>query len=404
MPHAADSAVLLHGYIKFKGEALLMRKVLVLALAAASALLLAAVVAFGQGSSPGSDVDYHAEGQIIGGNIQIQTDRAPDQGQALTRCDPDPRPAPHARPDCAWATPSGSGREEVGLPGQIGRPDTDTSPNGSFTPDSSDTREILDGNAALDHGGGGGGPRFQGLFFGDEDMHFRLTPGSIDAYLAPEGDANNRWRRICGTGTVQQFNNSGGGNNDPRSPFQEGQVRKFVLQIWDADFREPSNADGGNQDFFIIDILAPGSSFNTSTCQAQAQQVQNPPAQPGQPAPPPAPLIAAAPSAAPARVAGTARLGGPGGCVSRAFRASVVGSRIAQVTFSLDGKRVKTLRSPTSGNRWSLQIVPRTLSRGVHRVSAGVSFRVNTNPRTRTLRLAFQRCAQAARRAPRFTG
>src|SRR3954453_7908084 len=126
-----------------------VRKLLALALAAASALLLAAVGAFGQGSAPGSDVDYHAEGQItLGGNIQIQTDRAPDQGQALTRCDPDPRPAPHARPNCQWATPSGTGREEVGLSGQIGRPDTDTSPNGSFTPDSSDPRGILDGNAA----------------------------------------------------------------------------------------------------------------------------------------------------------------------------------------------------------------------------------------------------------------
>src|SRR3954468_15965450 len=265
---------------------------LLLALTGASALLLAAV-ALGQGSAPNSDVGYHAEGQIIGGNIQIQSARAPSQGQALTRCDPDPRPAPHSRPDCTWATPGGSGREEVGLPGQIGRPDTDTSPNSAFTPNTSDTREILNGDAALDHGGGGGGPRFQGLFFGDEDMHFRLTPGSLDAYLAPEGDANNRWRRICGTGTVEQFNNSGGGNNDPRSPFQANQVRKFVLQTWDADWREPSNADGGNQDFFIIDILAPGSTFDTSTCQAQAPQQQpQPQPQPGAPAPEgPAPLV-----------------------------------------------------------------------------------------------------------------
>jgi hypothetical protein len=309
-----------------------------------------------------------------------------------------PRPAPGAA--CAPGLPVG---HAVGLPGQIGRPDTDTSPNGSFTPDTSDTREILDGDAALDHGGGGGGPRFQGLFFGDEDMHFKLTPGTIDAYLAPQGDANNRWRRICGTGTVAQFNNSGGGNNDPRSPFQVGQTRKFVLQIWDADFREPSNADGGNQDYFIIDILAPGSTFDTTTCQAQAQQPQNPAPQPGQPAAP-VPLVAAAPSnAAPAR--GTARLSGPGGCVSRAFRASVVGNRIVQVSFALDGKRLRTLHSPTAGNRWSTSVTVKSLKKGVHRVTAGVSYRVNTTPRTQTLRLAFQRCAQAVRKvAPRFTG
>ena len=114
-----------------------MRKLTLVALAIASAFYRRRRRLRSGLGAPNSDVDYHAEGQItLGGNIQIQTDRAPDQGQALTRCDPDPRPAPHARPDCQWATPTGSGREEVGLPGQIGRPDTDTSPNGSFTPNS----------------------------------------------------------------------------------------------------------------------------------------------------------------------------------------------------------------------------------------------------------------------------
>src|SRR3954463_7719707 len=186
MPYAADSAATSWGMecclahhvpSPVHGRLFSVRKVLLLALASASVLLFAAVVALGQGTAPGSDVDYHAEGQIIGGNIQIQTDRAPDQGQALTTCDPDPRPAPHARPSCTWATATGSGREEVGLSGESGRPAPDPPPRGSFTPVSSDRREIPDGNAALDQGGGGGGPRFQGLFFGDEDMHFRLTPG-----------------------------------------------------------------------------------------------------------------------------------------------------------------------------------------------------------------------------------
>jgi hypothetical protein len=375
---------------------------MLVALVSAGALLIAAV-AFGQGSAPGSEVDYHAEGQIIGGNVQIQSERAPSQGQALTRCDPDPRPAPHSRPDCTWATPTGNGREQTQLNGQIGRPDTDTSPNGSYTPTTTDTREILNGLAALDDGGGS--QRFTGLFFGDEDMHFRLTPRTLDAYLAPEGDANNRWRRICGTGTVEQFNNSGGGNNDPRAPFLAGQVRKFVVQTWDADWRDPSNQQGGNQDYWIIDILAPGSSFDTKTCQAQQPQPQPQPQQPGRPAAPPAPPLVAATPSTTATVAATSRLSGPGGCVSRAFAATVTGSRIAQVSFSLDGKRLKTLRTPTSGNRWSLRIVPGKLKTGVHRVSVGVSYIANTTPRTQRLRLAFQRCAKAAQQvAPRFTG
>src|SRR5206468_1543731 len=94
-----------------------MRRPLLIAVLAAAGVLAIVAVALGRGgdvlvAGSQSDVDYHAEGQIIGGNIQIQTDRAPDQGQALTRCDPDPRPAPHNRPDCAWATPNGNGREQ----------------------------------------------------------------------------------------------------------------------------------------------------------------------------------------------------------------------------------------------------------------------------------------------------
>ena len=369
-----------------------------------------------------SDADYHAEGRIaLGGNIEIQSDRAPATGQALQNgCDPDPRPAPNNRPGCSWATPQGNGREQVNLQGQIGRPDTDRSPNKAYTPDSSDTREILNGLAALQHDHSASaarvnrkklkaraaqsGQRFEGDFFNDEDMHFRLTPRTLDAYLAPEGNANNRWRRICGTGVVEQFNNSGNGNNDPRSPFLEGQVRKFVLQIWDADWREPSNSDGGNQDYYIIDILAPGSNFDVNAC--QAANPQNPqPAQPGQPAQPAQPAPPVAPAAPSQSIRGSAALNGPRGCQSRAFRASIVGSNIAQVVYLLDGKRYRTLTKATSGNRWSAQIVPSKLKVGTHRVTAGVSFVAGATPRVRAMSFSFKRCAKAAQVVrPRFTG
>src|SRR3954471_17286315 len=70
-------------------------------------------------------VDYHAEAAaarpaaggatIIGGNIQIKSDRGLDKGVAGV-CDPDPRFAPaHPRPDdqkgCSWATPGGPGED-----------------------------------------------------------------------------------------------------------------------------------------------------------------------------------------------------------------------------------------------------------------------------------------------------
>ena len=51
-------------------------------------------------------------------------------------------------------------------------------------------------------------------------------------------------------------------------------------------------------------------------------------------------------------VNGTARLRGPSGCVKKTFTATVRGTRIAQVTFFLDGKRYKRLTAPTAGKRW----------------------------------------------------
>jgi hypothetical protein len=350
-------------------------------------------------------VDYHAEGQIIGGNIHIRSDKAPDEGQALATCDPDPRQAPNVRPDCAWAPPTGSGEDYVDLNGQIGDPDTDSSPNDSYSPASDDSREDLDGEGGLR----ANGSRFlTGDLFEDEDMRFALDPRTIDAYLAPNGNANNRWRRICGTATVENA------RGNARSPFLAGQVRKFVVQIWDADWRDPSDNDGGNQDYYVIDILAPDSNFDTSRCdRADAPPVvpdqpgvapqQQQPGQPGA-----APVAAPAPATERAqsrRLRGAARLAGPGGCQSRAFTATVTGENIAQVVFSVDGRRVRTRLRPDSRGRWSARIVPRRYRPGRHRVEAGVSFVTDAQPRTRRVRLAFQRCLQAQRRvAPRFTG
>jgi hypothetical protein len=348
-------------------------------------------------------VDFHAEGQIIAGNIHIRSDKAPDQGTALATCDPDPRQAPNVRPTCAWATPQGSGEDYVDLNGQIGRPDTDSSPNASYGANTTDSREDLDGEGGLR----ANGTRFLvDDLFEDEDMRFELRPRTIDAYLAPNGNANNRWRRICGTATV------GNGDGNARSPFLAGQVRKFVVQIWDADWRDPSDNDGGNQDYYVIDILAPDSQFNTSRC----DRADAPPVVPDTPGAPPQ-QQAAAPGTAPAaatpqgeraasrRLRGAARLAGPGGCQSRAFRATVTGENIAQVVFSLDGRRIATRLRPDSRGRWSTRIVPRRLRAGRHRVEAGVSFVTDAQPRTRRVRLSFQRCLQAQRRvAPRFTG
>jgi hypothetical protein len=381
------------------------------------------------------DADYHAEGRIKeGGDLQIQSDRAPATGQALQNgCDPDPRPDPNNRPTCSWGTPQGSGREQVNLPGQIGRPDTDRSPNGSYTRDESDTREILNGLAALQHDHSASaarrssrrvkaraaqsGQRFEGHFFDDEDMHFRLTPRTLDAYLAPESNANNRWRRICGTGVVEQFNNSGNGNNDPRSPFLEGQIRKFVLQIWDADWREPSNSDGGNQDYFIIDVFPPGTTFDVASCVAKQppnNPPNNPPAKPPvKPNPNPTPVAATPVAATPAQTAvrgtravarGRAQIAGARTCPVSAFNVRVTGRQIRRVTFTVDGRRVATVTRADRLGRWQARVNPRGLRTGLHRVQARVEFHRGAGS-ARTLRTSFRTCARpAAQVAPSFTG
>jgi hypothetical protein len=102
-------------------------------------------------------------------------------------------------------------------------------------------------------------------------------------------------------------------------------------------------------------------------------------------------------------VPGTARLTGPSGCVRKAFKATVRGSRIAKVTFFVDGKKRKTITAKAGQRAFKLKVRPNALGRGVHRVTARVQFVAESETKTRTLRLSFQRCARQVVR-PQFTG
>jgi hypothetical protein len=396
------------------------------AIAATAALTLAIGAASAGAATPivpssAADVDYHTEGlNDRGGSIGIQTDRAPNDGTAVATCDPDPTAVPHQRPDdCGFAVPAGTGKDLVGFSPQ--HTDADESPNGAFTPLSDPiSRDILNGAAGFDNNGA----RFQGLFFGDEDMHFRLTPRTLDAYLAPNGDPNNRWRRFCGTGLVEQFNNSGQGGapaHPPLPPFDNppNQVRKFIVEVWDPDFRDPTK---GQQDYYAIDILKPGSLFDISTCQTEplVPVVPPPPVNPPPIVPPGVtpvpvtpsagslpPLVSAAVVAAsngPARAlvsgAGTR---GPGGCVQRSFKVAVRGANIQRVDFALDGKRMARVSTRDGSGMFRATIAVGRLSRTTHRITARVAFFPGSSPRVRTLPIAFRRCARAAE-APAFTG
>jgi hypothetical protein len=102
-------------------------------------------------------------------------------------------------------------------------------------------------------------------------------------------------------------------------------------------------------------------------------------------------------------VHGTARLQGPSGCVRTSFTATVRGTRIADVVFFLDGKRVKRITAKEGQKAFKVKINPRKVGRGVHRVTAKVVFVSESQTKTKTLRLSFQRCRKQVVR-PRFTG
>jgi uncharacterized repeat protein (TIGR01451 family) len=106
---------------------------------------------------------------------------------------------------------------------------------------------------------------------------------------------------------------------------------------------------------------------------------------------------------------GNARAQAPSGCQSRAFSARVLGTNIAQVVFFLDGKKLKTLKKPSSkvglSQVFAMRFNPVALRIGVHRIVMKATFAADTSnsPKTVTFRRSFQRCGKRLV-APRFTG
>jgi len=100
---------------------------------------------------------------------------------------------------------------------------------------------------------------------------------------------------------------------------------------------------------------------------------------------------------------GAARLRGPTGCVSSARHvARVTGSRIARVSFYVDGRYVGTRTRPNSGRSYTVTVRGSRLRRGAHIITARITFAADTTPKTKTIRIAFARCARAVQ--PKFTG
>ena len=99
-----------------------------------------------------------------------------------------------------------------------------------------------------------------------------------------------------------------------------------------------------------------------------------------------------------------ARLSGTVACATARYaRASVTGSQIRRVTFTLNGRRVSTLTRPNSGSSYVYRALTRSLAYGAYKLSAKVEFTQASGAPARTLRLSFSRCKPRVVR-PVFTG
>jgi hypothetical protein len=99
---------------------------------------------------------------------------------------------------------------------------------------------------------------------------------------------------------------------------------------------------------------------------------------------------------------GRATLSGPRGPVRKPFDVTVTGRQIQSVTFSVDGKRIRTVRAKKGRKKFKVRINPRGQSRRVHRVTARITFKRSSNTRSTVRRLTYR--TTTVTRAPRFTG
>lgn len=91
---------------------------------------------------------------------------------------------------------------------------------------------------------------------------------------------------------------------------------------------------------------------------------------------------------------GSARLVGPRGCRPKTFSVRVVGKRIEQVVFRLDGERIENLTGPNRGRAFVVRLNPAAMEFGTHRLTAEVLFdpTATVRKRTKTMSLSFKRC------------
>lgn len=127
---------------------------------------------------------------------------------------------------------------------------------------------------------------------------------------------------------------------------------------------------------------------------------------------PPAILPTAAPVRSPVRliavtppVRGTAKLTGPRAPVRDPFAVWVTGRAIDRVVFSVDGKRIGTVRAKRGRTKFTITITPRRgRSARAHRLTARITFKRSSGTSTVVRRTTYYTAGDTSTRTPRFAG
>jgi len=154
----------------------------------------------------------------------------------------------------------------------------------------------------------------------------------------------------------------------------------------------------------------PGSSGGTPTATAPSTggtPTATAPSAGGTPTPVRTPPrgIFARPATAPAGTtpSGTAKLTGPSAPVRNPFAVWVTGRSIDRVVFSVDGKRIGTVRSRPGRKKFKIVVIPTGQSRRTHRLTARITFKTSSGTSSVVRRLTY-RTARSTARLPQFAG
>jgi hypothetical protein len=161
------------------------------------------------------------------------------------------------------------------------------------------------------------------------------------------------------------------------------------------------DTNGAGTDTINASVTLPEAGTQHATAAWTWTPAPAPPAPVITPAAKPVSAVLAVKEVVPAK--GTAHTSSIRGCIAQTgYLASVAGTSIAAVTFTLDGHTLKTLHRPTSGTTFAVRVPVRSGS--AHHLGIHVVFTASSKTRATTFRKTLARCAVRHVSLPRFTG